>query len=299
MKKFEKWNIAFRPRKSNLTLMTDTNSPFTVIPNTWRYWCADPHLVEFNNKTYIFAELYDRVLRRGVIGYCTISDNTASKWKAALSTPFHLSYPNVFCFDSNIYMIPESYVAEEIAVYKAKNFPNNWKKVKILKKDIITVDSTPLEINDENFLLSYLLRDDNGCLKLFKYNNDLKTCFSIPDTDKQLRPAGNFFKIDNILYRPAQDCKNGYGSALNFYSVDNISDTNYSETLFKKITPQMITTDTNIVSHGIHTYNFNDKYEVIDIKGYEIDILFYIMRPIWYLKRRLIKFFTKEQNNGI
>ncbi|MBR6533530.1 MAG: hypothetical protein IKT44_03805 [Clostridia bacterium] len=295
MKKFEKWNVAFRRRKPNTTLIDDTKTPFIIIPNTWRYWCADPHLIEFNDNTYVFAELYDRVLRRGVIGYCTINGNTASKWKIALSTPFHLSYPNIFYIDSDVYMIPESYVAKEISVYKAINFPNKWKKVKTLKKDIITVDTTPLCADGENYLLSYLLNDNGDSLQLFKsHNGDLQDCFTIKDAEKQLRPAGNFFKVDNILYRPAQDCKNGYGCALNFYSVNNISHNNYSETLFKKITPQMITTNSGIIAKGIHTYNFNDKYEVIDIKGYEFDALAYIMRPIWYIKRRLTKIFSKE-----
>lgn len=295
MKKFEKWNIAFRKRKPDATLINDIDTPFIVIPNTWRYWCADPHLIEFNDKTYIFAELYDRILRRGVIGYCTINDNTPSKWQVALSTPFHLSYPNIFNIDSNIYMLPESYVAEEIAVYKAENFPYNWKKVKTLKEDIITVDTTPLLFNNEKFLLSYRMDNSTDYLELFQYESDnLKNCFSLNDAEKQLRPAGNLFKVDDILYRPAQDCKSGYGSAINFYTIENLSDTTYSETLFKKITPQMIKTNSDIVPHGIHTYNFNDKYEVIDIKGYEFDILFYIMRPIWYIKRRITKFFTKE-----
>lgn len=295
MKKFEKWNIAFRKRTSPSTLLNDTKTPFVVIPNTLRYWAADPHLVEFGDKTYIFAELYDRILRRGVIGYCTINDNIASKWQVALSTPFHLSYPNIFYVDSDLYMIPESYVAEEIAVYKAENFPNNWKKLKTLKKDIIAVDTTPFELNQNNFFISYRMDSDDNYLELFKYeSNTFKTYFSLNDTEKQLRPAGNFFKIDNILYRPSQDCASSYGSAINFYRVNNADENAYSEAFFKKITPEMISVASTLVPQGIHTYNFNNKYEVIDIKGYEFDVLFYIMRPIWYIKRRITKLFTKE-----
>ena len=64
MRKFENWTVAYRRRNGNATLLEDIVSPFVCIPNTWRYWCADPHIFEENGKTYIFAELYDRVLRR-------------------------------------------------------------------------------------------------------------------------------------------------------------------------------------------------------------------------------------------
>lgn len=292
MKKFEKWNVAFRPRKSNITLMEDTEAPFTVITNTWRYWCADPHLIDFNNQTYIFAELYDKILRRGVIGYCVINGDSTSCWTPVLRTPFHLSYPNIFQYDSDIYIIPESYVAGEISVYKATNFPIKWEKIKTLEDDIIAVDSTPVNADKTPYLLSYRFSDNIESLELLKFEDgNLQTCFTLEDTNNQLRPGGNFFKVNNVLYRPAQDCKNGYGSALNFYRVDEISNNTYTESLEKKITPDIINTDLNIAAEGIHTYNFNDKYEVIDIKGYEYDVFFYIMRPIWYIKRKLKNLF--------
>lgn len=121
--RFENWTIAYRKRCEKL-LLEDASADFHIIKNTWRYWCADPHLFEYEGRTYVFAELYDRVLRRGVIGCCMISENGYTPWKIVLKMPWHLSYPHVFEKDGDIYMIPESYVPKEIALYRAKEFPD-------------------------------------------------------------------------------------------------------------------------------------------------------------------------------
>lgn len=102
MKKFEFWTIAYRKRGAKL-LLEDSTAAFHIIKNTWRYWCADPHLFENEGRTYVFAELYDRVLRRGVIGCCEITDNGYTPWKIVLKMPWHLSYPHIFKKDGDIY----------------------------------------------------------------------------------------------------------------------------------------------------------------------------------------------------
>ena len=105
MKKFERWTVAYRRRTNGDTLLNNTSAPFSIIRNSWRYWAADPHLIEVDEETYVFAEVYDRILRRGLIGYSIISNDVASKWKIALSMPHHLSYPHLFKHDGSVYMI--------------------------------------------------------------------------------------------------------------------------------------------------------------------------------------------------
>ena len=76
----ESWNVAIR-NKSTGDILDNTKIPFKVIKNNFRYWAADPFILEKDGKAYIFAELYDYVLRRGVLGYCSIEGDKASKWK--------------------------------------------------------------------------------------------------------------------------------------------------------------------------------------------------------------------------
>lgn len=293
MKRFERWTVAYRPRSNCDTLLNNTYAPFSIIRNSWRYWAADPHLIEFEGITYVFAEVYDRILRRGLIGYSMISNEGASKWKIALRTPHHLSYPHLIEYGGSVYMIPESYVANEIAVYRALSFPDKWEKVKVLKSDYCAVDSTLLERGNESYLLTLRFDGDDEKLMLYSFNDGELTddgyCAVINDPNK--RPAGHFFMSGGGLYRPAQDCTESYGCALNFYRVTKADTESYDEELIKKISPADLQTDLGVTADGLHTYNLNKKYEVIDLKEYETDLLFYIMRPIWFIWRRIKQLF--------
>ena len=45
------WVLAIRPRVSESELfLGHTDRPFKLIRNPWRYWCADPFLVDYLGK---------------------------------------------------------------------------------------------------------------------------------------------------------------------------------------------------------------------------------------------------------
>lgn len=51
MHQFEYWTVAYRHRRNQETLLDDTETPFSIVKNTWRYWAADPHIVEYESTT--------------------------------------------------------------------------------------------------------------------------------------------------------------------------------------------------------------------------------------------------------
>ena len=56
------WQIAYRISR---------NEPFHMVENPEYAWAADPFLVEYRGRIYLFAELFlYRSERNGVIGYC-------------------------------------------------------------------------------------------------------------------------------------------------------------------------------------------------------------------------------------
>ena len=115
----ESWNVAFR-KKPQGTILEDRTSVFTVVPNHFRFWAADPFVFEHEGKIYIFAELYDYVLRRGVIGVAEYrGDNRFSQWRVVLKESFHMSYPFVFRMGGEIYMIPENHRRKGVLLYRA------------------------------------------------------------------------------------------------------------------------------------------------------------------------------------
>lgn len=293
--KFEFWTVAYRKRQGGCTLLDDKQSPFHVIPNNWRYWYADPHLITVDGQTWAFAEAYDRVLRRGVISCCQITESGATPWKVALKQPYHLSYPHLLEHGGKIYMIPESYVAGEIAVFRAKHFPDKWEKAAVLKHGGGPVDSTVLHFGGKSWLISSLADEGSGTLTLYPLseNGISGDGYCAKRNDPNVRPAGHPFQIGDRLIRPAQDCTGSYGCALNLYEVCAVSEENYEERLLAKIKPEELNSDLGYKACGVHTYNLTDEYEILDFKGYETDPLFWVMRPVWFIWRRVRKVFMK------
>lgn len=287
----EFWTIAYRSRGEKV-IFEDSSEAFRVIPNTWRYWCADPHLFEHEGKTWVFAELYDRVLRRGVIGFCELTDKGPTKWRVALKMPFHLSYPHIFRREDGIYMIPESYVGGEIALYKAVEFPCRWERARAIRERFCGVDTTIIPWKDRNWLLTQRQADDNtGCLMLM--TEDGARQWPIVENDPTARPAGPVFRHGDALIRPAQDCADGYGRALRFNEILEVDEGVYREKLIAQVRPEAISSDWKHRPEGIHTYGQNEKYEIIDLKSMEKDPLFTVMRPVWYIWRRLKRLVRK------
>src|SRR5207248_10692612 len=62
---------------------------------------------------------------------------------AVLDTGYHLSYPFVFAYGNQIYMIPESGDVRETRLYRAMKFPHNWECEGVLL-DVEGYDATLL-----------------------------------------------------------------------------------------------------------------------------------------------------------
>lgn len=289
MGKCEKWTIAYRVRKDGATILDDVQTAFTPIPNTWRYWRADPFLFEKDGKTYLFAEFYDRARLRGILGCCELTDDGAGEWKIILEEPFHLSYPFVYRDGEEIYMIPESCRAGKIFLYRATQFPYQWERVRELA-DLVAVDSTVMEGTDGTHLTTLRSTDHGMELVAMKMADGRVTGparrLSEPG-DTQVRPAGRLFSWGGGRIRPAQDCSAGYGWGLNFMQVTQLDAEGYAEHLLKKIRPEDISIRGIQAPCGIHTYNLTDRYEVIDCKQIEFGLVSKIAGVIRRIKRML------------
>lgn len=275
MRKNEKWTIAYRKRAEDQTLLDDLSEAFAPLPNTWRYWRADPFLFEKDEKTYLFAELFDRIKGRGVLGCCELTDSGAKKWKVVIEESFHMSYPFIFQRGEEIYLIPEAFKSGKITLYKAASFPYEWTRVLDLA-DMVAVDSTIVDTAAGSYMITFRIVDAEAELVVMGLNeqmelNNLRVVSR--KEDPNVRPAGKAFIWKDRLIRPAQDCTKGYGYGLNFMQISALDETHYSEELIRKVLPDEISIQGIPMPQGIHTYNFSTRYEVIDFKEYEFGIV--------------------------
>lgn len=277
----ESWNVAFR-KKPVGEILRDTQTPFCVIRNGFRYWVADPFVVEWDGKTYIFAELYDYVLRRGVLGYCEVTGDKAGKWKPIIKEPYHLSYPCITECDGKLYLMPESGAGEVLTVYEATAFPEKWEKRTVLRKDVRFADTTPFPYAGKKLALTHQVDDpENPRLMLIDLDVQREDLPVVGRAPLRSRPAGHVFEMDGQQIRPAQvsaDTGTGYGKGLVFCRCQVGDALCYSEEEIKEICPEDLKYDKPIYLDGMHTYNASEHYEVIDIKTRRFNILNFVMR---------------------
>lgn len=294
------WGVAIRERKA-FSLLFDETLPsshiFTPIHNSFRYWAADPFIIDFEGKTLLFVELYDRLKRKGLLGYMDITEGVKSKFKVVFETNCHLSYPLCFILDGELYAIPESNNIKKLLLLKWDSDKEIFYAVGTFMEGYCLADSTFILKDDDIYMLSTeVTKEDNvSTLSIFKRVGEKFIATSINPVVKDIttaRNGGNIIRKDGSLYRVSQDCSKGYGSALNLMRIENLSLDNYHETLVKKILPSHIMVKDHRHIDGIHTYNYNDRWEVID---YKISHKFSLAELIGFVLCKF-KVFTKIEN---
>lgn len=281
----ESWNVAWR-RGNPGDILHDKETPFQIIENSYGFWAADPFPFCQDGMLYIFAELYDYVLRRGCLGYCRWTGEGFGPWKKVITEPYHLSYPCIFRQNGEIYIMPESGADHSLYWYRAEQFPDSWVKEKALRRDVVYGDTTIIDHQNCEYALAYDV-EDAGDYKLWLLN------LQNPQEDRvitsnypvnTLRPAGNFFALGDGVYRPAQICIHDYGEGLAFYRCV-VEGSDFQETLQQKIYPADLRFDKSILADGIHTYNAAGGIEVIDIKTRRFNLLNFGSRIVGKLGR--------------
>ena len=262
----ESWNVAYRKKQKGVPL-DRLEEPFIVIRNSFRYWAADPFLFEKDGDTYIFAELYDYILARGVIGYLKLNADKP-RWIPIIRERHHLSFPFIYEFNNEIFILPESIESKTLYQYRAVGFPDHWEKEEALLTNVRLVDTTPIKENDYKKALTYDIDDES--LKYIDFSTKkIELLYSDPDGRK--RPAGYINAKEGL--RIAQKSEEDYGKGLILYQFDYSREQKYTESEMKIVSPQDVILSPKIYLDGMHTYNQSDHYEVIDIKTRRFNIL--------------------------
>ena len=242
-----------------------------ILPPKDRFW-ADPHVITRDDKYFIFIEEYIYKKGKGHIALIEMDKQGNYQYKGKiLEKSYHLSYPFVFEFNKNFYMIPESSSNKKIEIFKCIEFPNKWEFHGNLMSDIDAVDSTIL-FHDNKWWLFTGIKENDGAsnsdeLFLF-YSQDPTSDQWIPHPQnpiisdvRRARPAGKIFSYQNKLYRPSQDGSYYYGYGININRIKKITEFEYEEEVENKILPKW---DEQITR--IHTFTYVDGLSVMDGK---------------------------------
>ena len=247
-------------------------SAFTpLLPPPDRYW-ADPFVVERDDLSYVFIEEKMYKTKRGHIA-CLVLDAAGKVLdnKIVLQHPYHLSYPFLFEYEGQLYMMPESAQNRSLDIYRCVAFPDQWEFVQSLMTDVYAVDATLLEHAGKWWLFMNMKTQEGGSsldqLFLFYADSPLSKDWMphpfnpVVSDVSRARSAGHFFVQQNSLFRPSQDNWVRYGYALNFNRVEKLSETEYEEVCETRFTPSA---RRNILA--THTFNQSQNLTVIDAK---------------------------------
>lgn len=230
-------------------------------------WYADPFPCHTKDGDYLFVELMDYHVVYGQIAVAPIIDGYIGKFKIIISEPFHMSFPNVFKWSDTWYMIPETYQVGQVRLYRCEQFPYKWSFDRVLLNNVQLVDHALYLKDDKMIVISYDISDaENKHSRVFEIDlNQMIMDEIFPKGDIcQDRGAGTVYDINNSHYRVIQDCVACYGDFLRFYRIDELSREVINETEIMRKYASDIKLDKNRGIQHIHTYNRNEKYEVID-----------------------------------
>ncbi|AWN42025.1 formyl transferase [Methylobacterium durans] len=267
-----RWRVGSRRARSEDLLARTLKFPadgYHLLPDDGRRFYADPFLLHAEGTTYVFVEEFPFDTQKGIISVGTLDEaGRISRLRPVLEEAHHLSYPHIVEHDGTAWMIPESCNSGQICLYRAVRLPDIWEKVAVLVDGLDASDAT-LHRQDGTWWMFAAIRERQGS------RNDTLRLFTAPELRgpwtpaprepalvdaTSARPAGNLFRMDGKLWRPAQDCSRSYGGALSLCTVDRLSAEAYGQTRVTTIEPR-----TPLPGLGLHTLNFGQGCEVIDV----------------------------------
>lgn len=240
-----------------------------ITPPKDRFW-ADPHIVYQRPNYYIFIEEYLYQTQRGHIALMEMDRRGNYKQPVPiLQENYHLSFPYVFNWLGQYYMIPESSENKTIDLYECTEFPHRWQHKLTLMKDIKAVDTTVMYVQGKWWLFTAIAEQQAAApqVELFLfYANDLFTDQWNPHPRnpivsdiKKARGAGGIFTKDGKLFRPSQYGSSVYGYGFDVNEIVTLSETEYCERTVTMVRPK----DSRSII-ATHTYANRGNLTVID-----------------------------------
>ncbi|MEP6356416.1 MAG: hypothetical protein ABJ081_07025 [Hyphomicrobiales bacterium] len=244
-------------------------TPWKVLPHPIDHFYADPVPFEWQGKHYLFFEDLDQKTGKGVIAVVPFDESGPSgPVQVVLEETGHLSYPFLIEQDGEIWMIPETSYNNDIAIYRAVDFPYKWERHQTLISDVEAADATIVEHQGAWWMFAVTREGIGGYSDtLCLYKADSLFGPWVPHKNNPVlvdhqtaRPAGNIVMKDGALWRPVQNCAGGYGAALGLAEITKLDDEGFDQSIAQVVYPQKPAWP----GRKLHTLNRAGRLEVID-----------------------------------
>jgi hypothetical protein len=262
---FDQWTVMVAAGEE---LRDDFSGFRRLVPPRDRYW-ADPFVIQREDRYYVFIEEKVRAEGLGHIACLTLDpDGEILARQSVLQKPYHLSYPFIFDYQGELYMLPESAQNRTLDLFRCVRFPDQWEYAATLIRGLHLVDATLLEHEGKWWMFANLKEEGGSSwdqLHLFYADSPLSAAWEAHPRNpivadiRSARPAGRIFRRGGVLIRPSQDCSRRYGYALQFNRIQTLDEHSYAETRESSLRPAK---DSEIIA--AHTWNAAGGLTVID-----------------------------------
>ena len=265
------WKIALRRLQSGAPVdaVLSDRKGFRFLEAPRGYAWADPHLVDYQGRTLLFAEeLKIDTAASGKIVCLEIDERGAvANRLLCVDRPYHLSFPQVFAHGGEYFMMPESMMDGTVQLLRARRFPDDWVQEKVLFRGP-AVDT--VHWLDEDSGKWFFVTSMGALIGQYPYTMvfvadsltapwQLHPCSPISTTVQTERNGGALFRHGTALIRPVQDGRIRYGHSLQWQQINALSPSAYSERPIGRVEPEwapgMLAT---------HSYTRSRDWEALD-----------------------------------
>ena len=296
----EIYTIAYRKREGQ-TLLEGDLLQFDRMPYSNTYWYADPILVSHQGESYLFLESFDMRTNLGSIAYAKFgADGKLSAPQIIIQEPYHMSFPMVFSWNEQLYMIPETCANRSLNLYRCDGSMDRWTLVKSFPVEEELVDTVATACYEDHVEL--ITSAQHGThkrmnkwqkFKIFREGEDFRleadeTFNSREHYSYMDRTAGSLITEGGRKILPTQESTEtdyGVNLYLNDYSAEDIT---HMPVLKKVTVDNILLPDVPQKQQiGVHSYGLSSKYEVVDMRYFRFSPKVRI-RKIFNLGRKLL-----------
>ena len=266
---FAHWRVGYRLLDGPGVAETgELGNGWSVLPDDGSRFYADPFPFEHEGRRYIFVEDYPHATRKAVISVAALDEQGVAGTPApVLEEPHHLSYPQVFARDGEIWMLPEASASHKLTLYRAEPFPDRWVPAATLLEGDVS-DATLLDHDGRFWLLATDRDGDIGSTSdtLVAFHALTLTGPWTPHRRnpilidrRRARPGGAAVAANGKLLLPIQDGTEGYGAGLGLSEIIRLD---ADEVVLGD--PQLVSGRGDFPYRQVHTLNRAGRLEVID-----------------------------------
>ncbi|HLN10302.1 MAG TPA: formyl transferase [Xanthobacteraceae bacterium] len=233
-----------------------------------RRFYADPFPAIQDGRMYLFLEDFAHRLGRAVISAVEFGPRgPVGMPRPVLDTGSHASYPFVFQYQDQTWMVPETCSTATVDLYRSSAFPDRWVREATLLSGIVASDATLFEHGRRWWMLATVQGGAGSHSDvLHAWSADTPLGPWRPHERNPIlvdvasaRPAGTVVIRAGRIIRPVQNCTDGYGAALGLAEIIRLDDETFEQRVDAVLRPGR-----GWPGRRLHTLNRVGRLECID-----------------------------------